>query len=73
MNTWLDAELHPTKGYAVRKGWHCTTAPVAPHLSPKGRVWVEVEVADFELYERPLSQGGVWVLAQKMKINQILC
>ena len=65
---WLDAEEHPTKGFAFRKGWHCTLEPVAPHLSDKGRVWVEVEVENVELYNRPESQGGTWVLAQRMKI-----
>jgi hypothetical protein len=24
LNKWLDAEPHPTKGFAFRKGWHCT-------------------------------------------------
>lgn len=68
LNEWLEAELYPTKGYTVRKGWHCTLKPVAPHLSTKDRIWVEVEIDDFEYYERPESQGGTWVLAQKMKI-----
>jgi hypothetical protein len=68
VNTWMDAELHPKKGFAVRQGWHCTLKPVAPHLSENGRVWVEVEVEDVELYDRPESQGGTWVLAQRMKI-----
>ena len=65
---WMDAELNPTKGFAVRKGWHCTLEPNAPHLSERGRVWVEVEVDDFEYFNRPESQGGTWVLAQRMKI-----
>lgn len=65
---WLEAEEHPTKGFSFRKGWHCTLKPFAPHLSNKGRVWVEVEVSNFELHSRPESQGGLWVLAQKMKI-----
>jgi len=65
---WLAAEEHKTKGFAVRKGWHCTLKPHAPHLSEKGRVWVEVEIDDTELYNRPESQGGTWVLAQKMKV-----
>lgn len=68
LGIWLDAENHPTKGFAVRKGWHCTLKPEAPHLSKEGRVWVEVEVDDFEYFERPQSQGGIWVLAQKMKV-----
>jgi hypothetical protein len=65
---WMDAEFHPRKGFAERQGWHCTLEQNAPHLSEKGRVWVEVEVDDYELYDRPESQGGTWVLAQRMKI-----
>jgi len=68
LNTWLDAESHPTKGFAYRKGWHCTVTPNAPHLSTKDRIWVEVEVDEFEYYRRPESQGGTWILAQKMRI-----
>jgi hypothetical protein len=67
-DVWLEAEAHPTKGFAFRKGFHCTLKPEAPHLSTKGRVWIEVEVEDFEYFTRPESQGGVWVLAQKMKV-----
>lgn len=68
VGVWMDAESHPTKGFAVRQGWHCTLQPKAPHLSEKGRLWVKVEIEDTELYDRPESQGGTWVLAQKMKI-----
>ena len=68
IGVWFDAESHPTKGFAVRKGWHCTLTPNAPHLSTKNRIWVEVEVEDVEHYKRPESQGGSWVLAQKMRI-----
>ena len=68
VGVWMEAELHERKGFAVRKGWHCTLEKNAPHLSEKNRIWVEVEVEDYELYDRPESQGGTWVLAQKMKI-----
>lgn len=68
IGVWMDAELHPKKGFAVRKGWHCTLEPKAPHLSEKDRVWVEVEIEDFEYYDRPESQGGTWVLAQRMRV-----
>jgi len=68
IGVWLEAEEHPTKGFAFRKGWHCTLEPVAPHLSTKNRVWVEVEIEDTEFYNRPKSQGGTWVLAQRMKV-----
>lgn len=67
IGVWLDAESHPTKGFAYRKGWHCTLKPEAPHLSTKNRVWVEVEIEDFEYYETE-SQGGTWVVTQKMKV-----
>lgn len=68
---WMEAEDHPTKGYAHRKGWHCMLKPDAPHLTEKGRVWAEVEVDEFEYFDRPESQGGRWVLAQKMKIVEL--
>jgi hypothetical protein len=68
LNEWLVAEAHETKGYAFRAGFHCCLSPEAPHLSLKGRIWVKVEVDDYELYNRPLSQGGVWILAQRMMI-----
>ena len=36
------------------------------------RVWVECEVEDYDTYNRPESQGGTWILAQRMKINREL-
>lgn len=74
---WMEAECYPTKGFAVRKGWHCCFKPIAPHLklklsSGEQRVWVECEVEDWNSYDRPESQGGSWILAQRMKINRIL-
>jgi hypothetical protein len=68
IGVWIDAEFHPKKGFSERKGWHCTLKPNAPHLSKRNRVWVLVEVEDFKEFKRPESQGGLWVLAQKMKI-----
>ena len=64
----LKSECHPTNGFAVRQGWHCTAKPVAPHLSPKGRVWVEVEIEDYTEFRRPESQGGLWFLADRMTV-----
>lgn len=77
IGVWLDAECYPTKGFAVRKGWHCTMMPKAPHLAMKlasgeQRVWCEVEIEDYDFFERPIKQGGTWALAQKMKIIKIL-
>ena len=42
------AEAKPTKGYAVRPGFHMGHLPSAPHLTEKGRLWVECEIPDFE-------------------------
>lgn len=69
---WLQAESYPTEGFAVRKGFHCTLKPIAPHLSKKDRVWVKVEVKDYNYFNRPESQGGKWVLAQQMKILEVI-
>ena len=74
---WLEAKCYPTKGFAVRKGYHCTFTPYAPHLSMKlasgeERVWVECEVDNWTTYDRPESQGGEWILSQKIKFLRIL-
>jgi len=68
LGEWLEAEDHPTKGYAHRPGWHCGAAPVAPHLSEKGRVWFEVEIEDYYDFPRPQHQGARWLIAQRMKV-----
>ena len=52
---------------------HESFIPFAPHLSMRlasgeQRVWVECEIEDWTTYNRPESQGGNWILAQKMKI-----
>ena len=74
---WLQAECHPTKGFAIRQGFHCCFQMLAPHLKKilsngEQRVWCEVEVEDWESYERPESQGGAWILAQRMKIVNVI-
>lgn len=65
---WYNAESHPTPGFKVRPGFHVTLKPHAPHLTENGRVWKQVEVEDYIKIERPISQGGTWLLAQKMKV-----
>ena len=77
IGVWMNAECHPTKGFAIRQGWHCCFQMRAPHLKMElstggKRVWVECEVEDFTTYKRPESQGGTWVLAQRMKINKTI-
>ena len=71
-NEWLHAESHPTKGFALRPYYHCTSQPVAPHLSEKGRVWVKLEMGDYIEFQRPNNQGGMWYLANKVKFLEII-
>lgn len=68
LNTWIEAKGHPTPGFKFRPFWHCTEQPNAPHLSMKGRIWLKVEMEDFEELIRPENQGGKWFLAKKIKI-----
>ena len=69
---WMHAKDVPTKGYAHRPGFHCTHEMCAPHLSKKDRVWIEVEIADFEEHHRSEREGGLWYTAQMMKVLQII-
>lgn len=69
---WLPAEDHPTKGYAHRPGWHACAEQDAPHLSKKDRVWARVEIISVEEFTRPASQGGLWYLAQRMRVLEVL-
>jgi len=73
VGVWMEAEFHPTKGFSERQGFHLCLTPSAPHLkevlkSGEVRVWCQVEIEDYKYHERPESQGGMWVLAQKMKV-----
>lgn len=72
MGEWLDAEAHPRKGFAFRPGWHCCFTPHAPHLSENDRVWVKCEIEDHTTYDRPESQGGAWVLANRIKFLEVM-
>jgi len=74
----LNSKPYPTKGFAVREGWHCTAQPVAPHLklklaSGEKRVWKKVLMEDFEEIQRPENQGGLWYIANKIKILKVKC
>ena len=68
MNRWLKAECNPTKGFAVRPGWHCTNSPRADHLSMTGRAWYKVEIKGYKPFQRPANQGGVWYIAKHMRV-----
>jgi hypothetical protein len=67
-NIWLQAEPFPTKGYKFRPFWHCTSQPIAPHLTEKNRIWKKVLMDDYHEYHRPQNQGGLWYLAERIKI-----
>lgn len=69
IGVWLDAETHhQKKGFAYRPGWHMAETPHAPHLSETGRGWYAVEVADERRYPRPASQGGEWILSDRIRV-----
>ena len=72
LGKWMEAEDHPTKGYAHRPGWHATFVPVAPHLSEKDRIWCECQAFNIRRFQRPQSQGGTWVLAKHLRVMREL-
>lgn len=72
LNQWMNSKCIPTKGFSIRAGWHILAKPNAPHLSKNGRVWIKVKFKDYYKFNRPKSQGGLWFLAKKMKILEIL-
>ena len=72
VGVWLKAKCWPTKGFAVRKGFHCTEKMSAPHLSPYGRAWCKCDIEDYTNFERPRKQGGLWYIAQRMRITKVV-
>lgn len=63
------AKTYPTKGFAVRPGFHICKEPRAPHLSMKGRQWYRVRFGgDVQFHLQPDSQGGLWYTATNMTI-----
>jgi hypothetical protein len=38
----------------------------------KNRVWVKLEMLDFREFQRPDSQGGMWYLAEYIKLMEII-
>lgn len=77
LNEWLEAKEITTKGFSSRRGWHCTFKMSAPHLklnlsNGEKRIWVQVEIKNYTEYKRPETQGGTWLLAEKMKILKII-
>jgi hypothetical protein len=77
INKWMDAKPIKKNGFAFRCGFHCLINPVAPHLkmnlaNGEKRAFFKVEIESYEYFTRPKSQGGGWVLAQRMKILEKL-
>lgn len=75
---WLQSESLPTKGFAVRPGWHVCSEQSAPHLaldpvSDMPRVWAEVECDGWiDYHERPESQGGLWYTCERVRIVRVI-
>ncbi len=63
-----NSESHETVGYKYRPYFHICSKPIAPHLSLRGRVWCEVEFDKCHEMKRPENQGGMWFLAESIKI-----
>ena len=68
---WTKAECIPTKGFAVRFGWHACAEPTAPHLSKKNRVWCRVELKGVTEHMRPAKQGGLWYTAEYLRVLEV--
>lgn len=64
MNKWVEAEIIPTKGFALRPGWHSGLLPDAPWLNTKqgtkaaDRVWCECEIPANSYQRRADENGG---------------
>lgn len=76
---WLDAsDAHPHPGLAHRPGWHCCGEMRAPHIklllkNGERRVWAQVTMGGrVKTQLRPQSQGGLWFLADWIKIEEVL-
>ncbi len=69
---WQIAKSVPTKGFAFRPGFHACSQPIAPHLSTKGRIWCRVSLRDIKEFQRPSKQGGLWYIANYLRIDEIL-
>ena len=69
---WLAAGDYPTKGFKHRPGWHVMSTKSAPHLKEEGRIWAKVEIFEYKECQRPKNQGGLWYIADLMRVLEIL-
>ena len=65
---WLSSEYHPTKGFAVRQGWHALPQPSSTRLSEQGRAWYQVELDGATVIPRSDGQGGTFIVADRLKV-----
>lgn len=70
VGVWYPAENAQPTNLKERIGFHCVNQPSVPHIKiiPNKIVWVEVEIEDYTEIRRPQSQGGLWYLANHLKI-----
>lgn len=76
IDEWVNAEYILTKHYHDRKGFYGFEKPDSKKYKDKlhrgdRRIWVECEVADYEIVYNAHDQVN-WVIAQKMKIIRAL-
>lgn len=64
----LRAQTYPTKGFALRHGWHALKKPHAPHLSKRGRKFYVVKLEGCVIHDRSKHQGGRWFCAEYMTV-----
>lgn len=78
VNCWLTAIKDlPHPGLAHRPGFHCCSTKSAPHIkmtlkNGEKRVWCSVTIKNYTVHERPECQGGIWYVADQMRIDAIL-
>jgi len=73
IDEWVEAENHPTKGFAERPFWHCAAEPELGHIKIGARdsgrrAWYKVEIKDYTEFPRPKCQGRMWYLAKWIRV-----
>lgn len=75
---WMESRDDlPHPGLAHRPGFHCCSTQSAPHIKTvlkngEVRIWCSVTIENYEQHQRPECQGGLWYVAKRMKINEII-
>jgi hypothetical protein len=75
---WMECKFDlPHPGLAHRPGFHCCSTKSAPHIklrlkNGEQRVWCKVTIEEYELHNRPESQGGLWYVSKRMRIDKTI-